>query len=151
MQQLDGDFRLNIQMKKVFSILFASLILLSGMHLTIASHICCGELAAVKYSFTGEKASCGMTDVQAPIPMNGEIKTDCCKNRVASFTTDHNYFPSFSKVAAFGGETTPVLAVFPDIFIATPPLSKTYYSMVGPPVLQSCTAVDQSFICVFII
>jgi hypothetical protein len=138
-------------MKRVFSILFASLILLSGMHLTIASHICCGELAAVKYSFTGAKANCGMTDIQSPIPINGEIKTDCCKNRVASFTTDHSYFPSFSKVLAFDSETTPILAVFPNIFISTPALSKTYYSMVGPPVLQSCTSVDQSFICVFII
>jgi hypothetical protein len=151
LQQLEGDIRLNHQMKKVFSILFASMILLSGMHLTIASHICCGELAAVKYSFTGEKASCGMTDIQSPIPINGEIKTDCCKNKVASFTTDHNYFPTFYKVQAFDGESTPLLAVFPDVFIAAPALSKTYYSMVGPPVLQSCTAVYQSFICVFII
>lgn len=151
MQQLDGDIRINFQMKKAFSILFTSLILLAGMHLTIASHICCGELAAVKYSFSGEKATCGMADIQSPVPFNGEFKSDCCKNRVASFTTDHNYFPTFSKVQAFDGETTPILAVFPDIFISTPALSKTYYSMVGPPVLQSCTSVDQSFICVFII
>jgi hypothetical protein len=148
---LDGDIRLSIQMKKVFSILFASLILLSGMHLTFASHICCGELAAVKYSFTGEKASCGMVDIQAPIPINGEIKTDCCKNKIASFCTDQNYFPSFTKIKAFTGETTPILAVRPEIFISTPALSKTYNSMVGPPVLQSCTSVVQSFICVFII
>ena len=151
MQQLDGDIRLSIQMKKVFSILFASLILLSGMHLTIASHICCGELAAVKYSFTGEKASCGMTDIQATIPINGEIKTDCCKNKVATFATDNNYFPSFSEVKAFSEEFSSLVACLPDFFVSTPVISKTYYSMVGPPVLQSCTSVDQSFICVFII
>ena len=138
-------------MKKIFSILFASLILLSGMHLTFASHICCGELAAVKYSFTGEKASCGMTDIQAPIPINGEIKTDCCKNKVATFATDNNYFPSFSLAKAFSGEFSSLVACLPDFSIFTPVLSKTYYSMVGPPVLQSCTSVDQSFICDFII
>ena len=151
MQQLDGDFRLNIQMKKVFSILFASLILLSGMHLTIASHICCGELAAVKYSFSGEKATCGMTDIQSPIPINGEIKTDCCKNKVAALATDNNYFPTFSEVKAFSGEFSSLTAILPDFFIFTPVISKTYCSMVGPPVLQSRSSVDQSFICVFII
>lgn len=138
-------------MKKAFSVLFASLILLSGMHLTFASHICCGELAAVKYSFTGEKASCGMADNQAPIPINGEIKTDCCKNKLATFATDNNYFRSFSEARAFSGDFSSLVAFLPVFFISSPVLSKTYYSMVGPPVLQSYTSVCQSFICVFII
>lgn len=138
-------------MKKVFAILFASLILLSGMHLSIASHFCCGELAAVKYSLTGEKATCGMEDSESQAPANGTIQTDCCKNHVTSCSADNNYFPSFSGIKAFAPETLPVLAVSPDFFISTPLLSKTYYSMVGPPVSCFYHSVDQSFICVFII
>ncbi|MEI6275209.1 MAG: hypothetical protein WCP08_04430 [Prolixibacteraceae bacterium] len=138
-------------MKKAFSILFALLILLSGMHMTIASHICCGELAAVKYSFTGEKATCGMEDFENEASANGEVKTDCCKNHISSFSTDNNYFPSFSVSKVLTGDTVPVLAVLPEFFVTSPMLKATYYSMVGPPVLYPHSEVDQSFICVFII
>lgn len=148
---MDGDIRLNIQMKKVFSILFASLILLSGIHLTIASHICCGELAAVKISVSGKMATCGMEDIQYQLSSNRTIKSDCCKNKIASCSADNNYFPSTSGLKAFKNETAPALALLPALTLSTPVLFKTYYSMVGPPVLQSYTSVDRSFICVFII
>lgn len=138
-------------MKKVFSILFASLILLSGIHFSVASHICGGELAAVKYSMTGEKATCGMEDSENPTPINGAIQSDCCKNHVAFCSADSNYFPSFAGVKAFVTKSAPASFVLPDVFINSPVWMKTYYSMVGPPVIKFHTSVDQSFICVFII
>ena len=138
-------------MKRAFSILFALLVLFSGMHLSVATHTCGGELAAVKYSITGEKATCGMEEDQNPAPLNGAIKSDCCKNNVASCSADNNYYPSFTEFKAFTGDHAPVMAILPGFFISTPNLSKTYYSMVGPPVSKNYTSVDQSFICVFII
>lgn len=138
-------------MKKVFSILFASIVLLSGMHLTVASHICCGELAAVKYSFTGEKATCGMEDHQGPYSANGEVKSDCCKNNVASCTADSNYFPSSQEVIDHLSLTAPIFASLIYNFVPADVLSKAYHSMVGPPVLNSSNSVDQRIICVFII
>jgi hypothetical protein len=138
-------------MKKVFSILFASLILLSGMHFTVASHICCGELAAVKISVSGEKATCGMEETQDQGASNGTIQSDCCKNKIASCSADSNYFPSISGLKAFKSEAAPAMAFLPVLFLSTPVLSKTYYSMVGPPVSRLFNTVDQSFICVFII
>ncbi len=137
-------------MKKLFSILFASLILLSGLHLTVASHICSGELAAVKYSFTGEKASCGMEDDQSSTPVNGAINRVCCENNVASCSTDNNYFSSSTIVKEITREISPVCDLLPEFIIPAPALFKAYYSMVGPPVLKSFNAVDLSFICVFI-
>lgn len=138
-------------MKSLFSILFASLILLSGMHLTVASHICCGELAAVKWSVTGEKATCGMEDNTSPSPVNGTIETDCCKNRVASCVADSNYFPSTQDVKEVTFVTAPSFAVVPAVILAVIQYSKTYHSMVGPPVFNPNNSVEQSIICVFII
>jgi uncharacterized protein YxeA len=47
-------------MKKIFSILFAVMVVLSGMHISISTHICGGEIAAVKLSVSAVKATCGM-------------------------------------------------------------------------------------------
>jgi len=46
-------------MKKLLSILFAGMLLLSGMHMSMATHLCGGELAAVKWSFSGEMQVAG--------------------------------------------------------------------------------------------
>ncbi len=138
-------------MKKLFSILSALLILLSGLHLTVASHICCGELAAVKYSVTGEKATCGMEDHTSPSSPNGEIDTNCCKNRIASCMSDSNYFPSSKEVKDLPSEVASISVSFIKICIPADLISMTYHSMVGPPVLNFYNSVDQSFICVFTI
>ena len=49
-------------MKKGVSILMALMLILAGLHLSVSSHFCCGKLATVKLTFTGEKAGCGMED-----------------------------------------------------------------------------------------
>lgn len=82
-------------MKKFFSIGFAILILLSGMHLTIATHFCGGEVAAVKWSLSGEYASCGMEDPNQTCPTHYNIKSNCCHNEVAVYSIDNNYHPSY--------------------------------------------------------
>ena len=138
-------------MKKAFAILFASLVLISGMHLSVASHFCCGELAAVKCSFTGEKATCGMEDHQTNCPSNGVIQSNCCKNQVATCKSDNNYFPTSTEAKEIKSVAAPVINALPIFLHTLPVLTETYYSMVGPPVLSPFNAVDRSFICVFII
>ena len=138
-------------MKRVFSLLFSVLILLSGMHLTVASHLCGGELAAVKCSLTGELASCGMQESQIPVSGNGAIESDCCKNRIASCESDGNFFSPSRELKELPSFKAPnYVAVLcngnPSLF-----LLKTYHSMVGPPITSHCSVVQQSFICVFII
>ena len=138
-------------MKRVFSLLFSVLILLSGMHLTVASHLCGGELAAVKCSLTGEKAGCGMQEAQIPVSGNSVFESDCCKNRIASCESDGNYFsPSREIKEPISVKAPAYVAVLSNnnpSFV----LIKTYHSMVGPPVTSPCNAVEQSIICVFII
>jgi len=138
-------------MKKILSILFASLVLISGVHLTVASHICCGELAAVKWSLTGEKATCGMEEGTAPCSKNGELDTNCCKNIISVCTADSNYFPVLHAAKVLPVETIPLFANAIFLPIANPFLDETYHSMVGPPIFESCNSVEQAIICVFII
>lgn len=81
-------------MKKVLSILFALLILFSGMHFSIATHICRGEIAAVKLSFAAEKANCGMEQTENNCLLHEVIKSNCCHNLISFFAVDNNYHPS---------------------------------------------------------
>lgn len=82
-------------MKKTLSILFASLILISGMHLTMATHFCGGVFAASKISFSGELASCGMESSKEACPIHGNrIHSDCCKDNVLTYSVDNNFSPS---------------------------------------------------------
>jgi hypothetical protein len=98
-------------MKKLLSISFALLILLSGMHLTIATHFCGGELAASKASFSGERASCGMeTDKDYLLP-GIHIEKDCCKNEVSVLSVDHNFSPSFTVFKIFSPNLLQVFEV----------------------------------------
>lgn len=139
-------------MRKVLSILFALLILISGLHLTVASHICGGELAAVKWSVTGAKATCGMEEGTAPsCPANGEMNTNCCKNIVTSCTADSNYFPVAQAAKVVPVVLTPLFTDLSFVPAPSPSIDKTYHSMVGPPVLENWNSVDQTIVCVFII
>ncbi|MHB9141190.1 MAG: HYC_CC_PP family protein, partial [Paludibacter sp.] len=78
-------------MKKLFSILFAALILLSGMHLTLATHLCGGEVSAVKLSFIHEKASCGMCEEQTATANTAVSTEGCCKDEMSFYAVDSNY------------------------------------------------------------
>jgi hypothetical protein len=82
-------------MKKLFSISFALLILLSGMHLSIATHLCGNEVAAVKWSFSGKEATCGMETSDNTCPENKTLASNCCHNEISQYTVDANYVPSF--------------------------------------------------------
>ena len=82
-------------MKKLFSILFAGIILLSGMNFSFAKHLCGGEISAVKFSVTDEKASCGMERIENNCPTQKSFEAEnCCKDEITFLTVDKNYNPS---------------------------------------------------------
>jgi hypothetical protein len=81
-------------MKKLISILFATLILLSGMHLSIATHWCGGEVSQVKFSFAHENATCGMCGEDESTPLTGVSTEGCCKDVKFFFVVDSNFSPS---------------------------------------------------------
>lgn len=64
------------------------------MHLSVATHICGGEIAAVKLSLSGKKATCGMENPMQTCPAHKGIQNNCCQNQVTFFSVDNNYNPS---------------------------------------------------------
>ena len=75
-------------MKKVVSIILSLFLLVSGLHLTLATHICGGEVAAVKWSVAQESASCGMKPLSCEASNATHLKSNCCQDEIRSFSVD---------------------------------------------------------------
>lgn len=138
-------------MKKVFSIVFAMLILISGLHLSVATHVCCGEVAAVKWTLTGEKATCGMEKTQDRCPLHGIISSNCCRDEVSVYSVDKNYSPSNFQIKK---TITNLLQLFsaPVSFSLNSFTSlKPLYTSASPPDKLQISSVSQEKICVFLI
>ena len=136
-------------MKNILSILLASFILLSGMHLSVARHICGGEVADVKISFSESHASCGMEDNDDPCSTDGELTSGCCRNDLSVFEVD-SYFSSSSLQIKESGQ--PVLQLFflpliQSLFLPVP--TSQAYADVSPPDLLIANGVSLPKICVF--
>jgi hypothetical protein len=136
-------------MKKLFSISFAFLILLSGMHLSVATHICGGEVAAVKWSFSGEKATCGMENPKQKCANHKGISSNCCQNEVSFYAIDNNFTPSslqFNEVnkSILQSFNIPVNILFHS-FVAANSLCNN----VIPPDIVSTNDVSLVDICIF--
>jgi len=139
-------------MKKLLSISFALLILLSGMHFTIATHYCGGNLAASKVSFSGEIASCGMEGLvdKCSIPGN-QLDSNCCHNKVSVFEVDHNYAPSFTVFKIFSPDLLQVFAIPTCLQIHSLTVVNLIYTNVSPPGNFLANDVSLPKICVFLI
>jgi hypothetical protein len=137
-------------MKKYFTIPLALLILLSGMHFTIATHLCGGKIAATKISITGKEASCGMVrDAKSETPSETSIASNCCENEFSVYSVDNNYSPSAFHIEEI---TQNILHEFliPEGFsfhFALPSL--TNFTSVSPPDWYMANAVSIADICIF--
>jgi hypothetical protein len=136
-------------MRKTVSILMAILVLLTGIHLSIASHLCCGNLVAVHFSVNGQDASCNMKDESTSTLAGQFIKKHCCVNDLTTLTVDSNYSPSFAKSIDVSQKVIHILGI---------PLTKivkefayTQYShpILSPPGIFRTNAVELDDICVF--
>lgn len=137
-------------MKKVFSIMFAILILASGMHFSIATHFCGGEVASKKISLSGSVASCGMEDTeQEDCSASDEYNSNCCKNTIATYAIDSNYENSSFKISGITKNLLkdlnfPVCVVFNSMQQNT-----TNNNGVSPPDFPLASAVSLDRICIF--
>jgi hypothetical protein len=134
-------------MKKLFSILFAALILLSGMHLSLASHYCGGELAAVKWSLDDEKASCGMPMDHQTFP-NG-YNAECCQDQIAFYAVDNNYNPSTFKLNQPSSQLLQVFYIPETIRFQFSNTRSSVNATIQPPGKFIASAVSLPDICVF--
>lgn len=136
-------------MKKTLSILFALMILLSGMNFSFATHLCGGEVSAVKVSFTHEKAGCGMCGDEGNTSETSMNSEGCCKDQMSILEVDHNYSPSTFQL------NKPVLHVL-QVFLIPSVLglqysknSASFNTNVQPPGNYIASAVSLPDICVF--
>lgn len=134
-------------MKKLFSIVFAALILLSGMHLSLASHYCEGQLAAVKWSLDDEKASCGMPTDHQPIPSG--FNQACCQDFLSFYAVDHNYNPSTLQINQPVHQLLQVLYIPQTIGFQFFNVHSSVNANVQPPGKFLANAVSLPDICVF--
>jgi hypothetical protein len=139
-------------MKKILSISFAFLIVLSGMHFTIATHYCGGEFAATKASFTGELASCGMEgcDDKYSAPEN-HFEKQCCNNSVSILAVNHDYAPSFTNFTTFAQYILQVYIIPVSIEVHSLTTLNLTSTDVSPPNNFLIHAVSLPKICVFLI
>jgi hypothetical protein len=138
-------------MRNFLSISFALLILLSGLHITVATHQCSGEAENFeKVSVTGELASCGMENSGDDNTLPGTyFKDHCCDNEVSVFAVDNNYSASSLDFKVFSPNLLQVFIV---------PVSSTIHSLtaistnstdVSPPGNILLSEVSLPKICVF--
>ena len=138
-------------MKNLLSILFAALILLSGMHLTLATHLCGGEVSAVKLSFAHEKASCGMCGEAQNTAVDKTISTEgCCKDEMSFYAIDSNYNPSTLQVNKPVNQLLQVFYIPENVGLSSfSSLYSANTNVQDPPGEYSASAVDRPRICVF--
>jgi len=136
-------------MKKVFSILFTLLIFGSGMHFCIAAHICGGQVAAVKWSFSGDKATCGMEIPEGTSPYHNSITSYCCRYEVASYTVDNNYRPSDFQINDVIKKTSQVFATPVGLLSNSTISSISSYTNVSSPDKTITSNLSLAGICVF--
>ncbi len=136
-------------MKKLFSILFATLILLSGMHLSIATHWCGGEVSQVKLSFAHENATCGMCGEDESTPLTGVSTEGCCKDEMSFYVVDSNYSPSTLQINYNANQLLHVFDIPKTIGIQSTHTNSTLNTNVQPPGNYIASAVSLPDICVF--
>jgi hypothetical protein len=136
--------------KKGVSIILVLFMLTAMVHITVATHYCKGEFAALKISLAGKLASCGMEDPEKKLPPSGTYFTgQCCKDIVTSCKTDSNYAPSTCLLAATFQNNYQILsfAAVNTVYSAASP--KPIFTSVSPPRILKSTDVDLSDICVY--
>ena len=137
-------------MKRLFSISLVFLMLTTMLHLSIATHYCGGHVAALKVSFTGKLASCGMECAEKDFPLPGtHFITHCCEDVLTFYAIDSNYTPSFSFVSDFYQNDLQVFAIPVVLSVNSYTGLIPLYTNVSPPGALMSTSVDLSDICIF--
>ena len=135
-------------MRKVLSIVIIGLILVSGMNLSLATHLCGGKVAAVKWSFTGRFATCNMEECDHSNSNHENYSTDCCKNLISFFSVDQNYTPSAFQIQDLAKSTIHCHVCYTKQFPDNLPHSYSIFTDTSPPDEIIARSVDLAELCV---
>jgi hypothetical protein len=139
-------------MKKFLSISVSSLILLSVIHITIATHYCGSQGAtSEKVSITGELASCGMEGPgeTCPLQQGNHLGTGCCDDKVVVLAVDNNYAPSYCEFKAYSHNILQVFNIPASLLLNSVTTLNLISTGVSPPGNFMVSAVSLPDICVF--
>lgn len=136
-------------MKKGLSLLFALTILLSGMHLSFATHFCAGEMVDARLTF-GLKASSCCTDDHSK---NDDLvlKNRCCANTLSSFNVDTQYVPSVLDLTVFNAPSFQLFLLPVQALPFCQESFLTSISTIKPPDKLQISSVELADIQVFVI
>jgi hypothetical protein len=137
-------------MKKFFTIPLALLILLSGMHFSVATHYCGGHVAATKLSFSGKEAKCGMiSDHRSENSTETQISSKCCDDKIAVYKIDSDYSPSSFHIKDIIQNIPHEFFVPEGFAFQSAILSIINHTNFSPPDCYTANAVRITDICVF--
>jgi len=136
-------------MKKALSILIVSFVLLSGMHLSVANHICGGKNVATKVSFDEEKATCGMKrDTESP-SKKPSFTRDCCHDYISDYIVDNQYQPTSFELNKTSFHLLSVFFIPVNTLLHTTTNTKDLNTSTIPPGYLSADEVSLAHICVY--
>ncbi len=76
----------------------AGILLFSGMHFSLDSHYCGGNLVNIRLSFAGGSDSCGMEKTRHDCEVHYGFDRKCCEDKVSLLGSDSEYLPEYTQV-----------------------------------------------------
>ncbi len=135
-------------MKKLLSILFAAIIILSGLHLSVAAHFCGGEISAWKVSIDQQKANCGMCSGENTATTSIAAES-CCKDALSVLNVDTDYQLAQLKVPSSDYHLLQVFVVPQHIALQQFQAASSLHAHTRPPRNYLPDDVNLAGICVF--
>jgi len=135
-------------MKKVLTILITTILLASGMQVTIDRHFCGGSLAGTRISITGKLASCGMEKPESSFPDHPVYNKKCCEDHISYFSISSNYYPEYYKLTYHSSERGSIHLLTGNI-ISDNSYNPDLINWAFPPGDYFKLRLTQSEICVF--
>ncbi len=136
-------------MKKSLSIFGTLFILIAGMHPSFDVHHCHGSIAAMKLSFTGALASCGMENEDSACPFHGMLTSDCCHDNLSQLIVDRSYMPASALLKEVRMQVLMIVEIPAILLKRVVPATRVEFTDTGPPGNPLFSLVSLPAICIF--
>ena len=80
-------------MKRAAASILALILILSGMHLTLATHLCGGQRIGATVTFGATAQSCCKKE-RSDISTGLQLQRTCCDNHLSTWSVDTSYYPT---------------------------------------------------------
>jgi hypothetical protein len=136
-------------MRKFNIILVVVMLVISGMHFSLAGHFCHGKLFSTSFTLKGYSVACNMAGNPQHNSKSGEtsLSSRCCENHVLNFVVD-DYKPSPSELMHIPFGIT--FHLLPEVLGLNNFMPQGLFTLnISPPGTFYQNPVSPSMICVF--